>query len=113
MGKRKKVTEKEICDGYRRLAFGEIKDAVKLLYETDEEILRQLPELDLFNVSEIKMPRGGGMEIKFCDRLKALDKLRELAQMGDSSAPLSFYDAIEKGASAVNLMMEERNSGQL
>ena len=31
--------------------------------------------MDLFLVSEIKRPKDGSMEIKFFDRLKALEKL--------------------------------------
>ena len=37
-----------------------------------------LAESDLFNVSEIKRVKGGGVEIKFFDRQKALEKLEEL-----------------------------------
>ena len=48
--------------GLRRLAFGECSDG----------------KMDLFNVSEIKRLKGGGMEIRFFDRLKALEKLYEL-----------------------------------
>ena len=78
MSRRKKISEKEVCDGLRRLAFGEITDAVSLLFEPEEKILQKLNTLDLFNVSEIKRPKGGGMEIKFFDRLKAIDKIREM-----------------------------------
>lgn len=98
MSRRKRVTEKEVCDGLRRLAFGDITDAVTLLFESDENILRMLPELNLFNVSEIKRPRGGGMEIKFFDRLKAVEKLRELIDSDADTSPASFYAALEQGA---------------
>lgn len=101
MSRRKKITQKEVSDGLRRLAFGEITDAVTLLYESEENIISKLPQLDLFNVSEIKRPKGGGMEIKFFDRLKAIDKLRELADMQEGSKKMSFYDALEKSASFV------------
>lgn len=98
MSRRKKVTEKEVCDGLRRLAFGDITDAVTLLFESDENILNTLPQLNLFNVSEIKRPKGGGMEIKFFDRLKAVEKLRELIDSDEDKSPASFYTALEKGA---------------
>ena len=93
MPRRRKITQKEVCEGLRRLAFGEIKDAVALLFESDENILASLDSLDLFNVSEIKRPKGGGMEIKFFDRLKALEKLREVV-----SSPASFYEALERSS---------------
>lgn len=99
MARRKKITQKDVCDGLGRLAFGEIQDAVTLLFENEENILNVLPELDLFNVSEIKRAKGGGMEIKFFDRLKALEKLREIADDRSSkSAENSFYNALERSA---------------
>ena len=38
-----------------------------------------ISKLDLFNVSEIKRVKGGGVEVKLFDRLKALEKLFELS----------------------------------
>lgn len=97
MGRKKKTVQEEIRDGLRRLAFGEIQDAVRLLFEQESEILEKLPEYNLFNISEIKRPRGGGMEIKFFDRIKALEKLGEAE--GDSHfEPLGFYRALEESA---------------
>lgn len=76
MGRRKKKSiRQEYTEGLRHLAFGEIQDAVRLLYAPEEQILPALGEMDFFNISEIKRPKGGGMEIKFFDRLKALEKL--------------------------------------
>ena len=69
------ATRAEALCGYRRIAFGNISDAVKLILESDGDRL-DAEKLDLFNVAEIKKPRGGGMEIKFFDRLKALEKNR-------------------------------------
>ena len=45
MSRRKKISEKEVCDGLRRLAFGEITDAVSLLFEPEEEIIEKLDAL--------------------------------------------------------------------
>ena len=100
MSRRKKISEKEVCDGLRRLAFGEITDAVSLLFEPEEKILQKLNTLDLFNVSEIKRPKGGGMEIKFFDRLKAIDKIREMVNEQTDKSPTSFYEALEKSTQA-------------
>ena len=107
ISRRKKVTQKEVCEGLRRLAFGEITDAVSLLFESDESILSSLPRLDLFNVSEIKRQKGGGMEIKFFDRIKALEKLREMAQAESNSTAGSFYEALEKGALGARSVLSE------
>lgn len=104
MGRRRK-SKNEVSEGLRRLAFGEIHDAILLLFADDTEILERLPQLDLFNVSEIKRPRGGGMEIKFFDRIKALEKLGDASNI--SSEPLSFYRALEEGAKNVRSAFEE------
>ncbi len=97
MGRKKKTAEEEIREGLKRLAFGEIQDAVRLLYADEGEILEMLPQLNLYNISEIKRPKGGGMEIKFFDRIRALEKLRELDSCKPTE-PLGFYKALEEGA---------------
>lgn len=98
MPRRKKITQREVSEGLRRLAFGEITDAVSLLFESEDVIIDRLPQLNLFNVSEIKRVKGGGMEIKFFDRLKALEKLGQAVNADSSASALSFYSALEKSA---------------
>ncbi len=98
MARRKKITQKEVAEGYRRLAFGDVQSAIKLLFESDEAVLTSLDSYDLFNVSEVKKAKGGVMEIKFFDRLKALEKLNELALAGEQKAAGSFLEALEKSA---------------
>ena len=57
-------------------------------------------KLDLFSVSEIKMPKSGGIELKFYDRIKALEALGSLNRgTEDDSAP--FIEAIVKGSAAL------------
>lgn len=107
MSRRKKITQKDVVEGLRRLAFGEIQDAVTLLFESEEKILSVLPDLDLFNVSEIKRPKGGGMEIKFFDRLKALEKLGDAVGNDNKQTAVSFYEALEKSAKASNQSSED------
>ena len=97
MGRKKKTAEEEIREGLKRLAFGEIQDAVRLLFADEAEILETLPQLNLYNISEIKRPKGGGMEIKFFDRIRALEKLKELDSRTPTE-PLGFYKALEEGA---------------
>lgn len=101
MSGRKKVTQKKVIDGLSRLAFGDIQDSVKLLFESEENILASLPTLDLFNISEIKRQKGGGMEIKFFDRIKAMEKLRDFINDAEGKTAVSFYDALEKSASSL------------
>ena len=64
--------------GLRRLAFGECSDAVTLAFADELPPPETIRKMNLFNVSEIKRLKGGGMEIRFFDRLKALEKLYEL-----------------------------------
>ncbi len=73
----------EAAAGFRRLAFGSVSDAVRLLDGEREN----LEEMDLFSVSDIKIPKGGGMEIKFYDRQKALES---------TGSAVPFYKALEK-----------------
>ena len=103
----KRQTSAELARvGYQRLAFGSISHAVSLLY-MDNPTEQQLDKMDLFCISEIRRPKDGSMEIKFFDRLKALEKL----QSGDSeeAGVAPFYDAIARGAGA--LSADEVQSG--
>lgn len=81
--------------GYQRLAFGSVSDAVRLVCA---ERLDELPldDMDLFLISEIKKPKDGSMEIKFFDRLKALEKLGSVEN--DSSDSMGIFDAINRSA---------------
>ena len=67
-----------VVSGLRRLAFGSCKDAVILAFSQELPPSEVIGGLDLFNVSEIKRDKGGGVEVKLFDRLKALEKLYEL-----------------------------------
>lgn len=86
--------------GYERLAFGSIADCVQLLY-MDKPTLQDLEGMDLFMISEIKRPKDGAMEIKFFDRIKALEKLSE-AQQNSQENSLPFYKALENSAEIFN-----------
>ena len=97
MAKKKMSLEEQIEKGLTDLAFGSCCDAVKLLFMTEEETMQKLPKLKLINVSEIKRPKGGGMEIKFFDRIKAFEKLIERDGEKQENG-LSFYEALEKSA---------------
>ena len=89
----------EVKAGLRRLAFEGIADAVRLLFMDEAPDALTLEGMSLFGVSEIKRPKGGGMEIKFFDRIKAFEQLCELCEdaSGQDDAK-SFYEALEKSA---------------
>ena len=94
----------EAAGGLRRIAFGSVSDAVRLLMTGGEGL--DLDRLDLFCVSEIKLPKGGGMEIRFFDRIKALEALARLAEPEQSSLS-PFVQAIQKGADRLAVLAEE------
>lgn len=100
-----KQKKQDVAAGYYRLAFGCVADAVKLIF-CDEISDEELERADLFSVSEIKRQKGGGIEVKFFDRLKALEKLEGLCLSDSNASVKAFYSAIEKGADALR---EEEN----
>ncbi len=105
--KEKQATTSEVCAGLRRLAFGSGNDAVKLLYRFDEMEDEQIDSLDLFNVSDIKKPKSGGIEIKFFDRQKALEKLFLICCEQNEDEVMPFYEALEKSAKALSITEKE------
>ena len=95
----KKASCSTVEDALERLINGRINDAV-ILAETSQEELTEadIRKLDLYNVSEFKIGKGI-CEIKFADRLKAIEKLNEI-RTGKAVDDLaqSFFDAIGKAA---------------
>ena len=88
----------DVSDGLRRIAFGSVADAVKLALNADE--IGDVENLDLFSVQEIKFAKNGGIEIKFYDRIKALEALASMPDgSGDDTTP--FIEAIVKGSEAI------------
>ncbi len=94
-------TSEEVSAGLHRIAFASSADAVKLLLCDDYSNL-EIEALDLFNVAEIKKPKGGGLEIKFFDRIKALEKLGELSVNTQDNNTIPFYEALEKSAASLS-----------
>lgn len=101
---KKKSLIYKACIGYERLAFGDISDAIRLLCagKIDE---KTLSSMDLFNIAEIKCPKEGAMEIKFFDRIRALEKL-EQSDMKTKNDINPFYYAIEKGVKNIGIEKE-------
>lgn len=93
----KNAGNEEIICGLKRLAFGSVADCLKLILSNETENF-DIEKMDFFNIAEIKKPKGGGIEIKFFDRLKALDKLSEICENADDDSSMPFYEAIKKSA---------------
>ncbi len=83
---RKKNDTELVTEGLRKLAFGDVNDAVRLAFCDEMPSAETLAGMNLFNVSEIKRDKGGGVEVRFFDRLKALEKLYEYANSGQNGA---------------------------
>lgn len=100
LDKQRRATDNDVALGFARLAFGCVSDAITLIFK-DEVSESDIEKMDLFNVAEIKRKKGGDIEIKFFDRLKALQSLTDItAQSGDKES--SIYSAIQKGALALS-----------
>ncbi len=89
--------------GLERAAFGDAADAVRLTTMDDETIQREAGKMELFSIAELKRPRGGGLEIKFLDRIKALEALGRLCGPANAAGPddAGFYTALAESARAL------------
>ncbi len=80
--------------GLRRLAFGR-NNSVAALAFAETVTPEMIEQADLYGVSELKVGKGGVVEIKFFDRLKALDLLAEAENAeGSSNAAEELLGAI-------------------
>lgn len=86
-----------VVSGLKRLAFGSCADAVYLVFADELPPAEVISRLDLFNVSEIKRVKGGGVEVKLFDRQKALEKLFEFENaFSDRGSAASLIDALTR-----------------
>lgn len=86
-----------------RIINGRINDAVILAKSCGEELTEaDVRKLDLYNVSELKFSKGV-CEIKFADRIKAIEKLNEIrtGRAADNAAQ-SFLEAISEAGEKVS-----------
>lgn len=91
-----KVKLREVEAGLRRLAFGDLSDVIRLI--TAEKVSDLEPEkMDLLLISELKYSKNG-VEVKLFDRMKAMLKLAELAEIAAESGEEGFFEALERSA---------------
>lgn len=82
--------------GLRRIAFGRNNDAAALAF-AETVTPEMIANADLFGVQEIKCGKGV-VEIKFFDRCKALEALREAeSEMSHADTAESFLNAVFGG----------------
>ena len=105
--KKRKKPDETAEEGIRRLAFGDIRDAVRLLYTTSDDI-EILDSLDLYTVSELKRGKDGQLEMKFYDRLKALQYLMEAENGREHEESRPLYEALKESA----LLLSEKYRGK-
>ena len=87
-------SREEVLQKIEGLAAGRVNDAIRLAFLKDGE-LEELAKLDLSVVTEFKRSSNGTVEIKFVDRLAALQWLLE--QVGENPKAERLYEALEKG----------------
>lgn len=69
-----------ILEALERIALSRPNDAVALALEPRGQ---DVPELDLWGVSEFKVSGNGGVEVKFADRVKAVSLLLDRLNGGE------------------------------
>ena len=89
-----RMKREHILKEVRRLAKGRVNDAVRLAFLSELD-LDESGKLELSGVKEFKRSSNGTVELKFVDRLEALQWL--LAQTEDPKGE-RLYEAIENGA---------------
>ena len=85
----------EVIEQIEALAASRINDAVRLAFLTEEE-MGLLARLALSAVTELKRNSNGTVELKFLDRLAALQWLLERAAEDPQAEKL--YEALRDGA---------------
>lgn len=82
-----------ILNQIRRLAGSRANDAIQLAFIEERE-LEKVEELDLSALTEFKRNSNGTVEMKFLDRVAALEWLAERC---DDPRAARLYEALEKG----------------
>lgn len=91
-------SRKAVLRQIRKLAESRVNDAVRLAFLSEEE-LGELAKLDLSAVAEFKRSSNGTVEVKFIDRLAALQWLMDRAEEDPKAKRL--YEALEGAAGQV------------
>lgn len=75
---KKPLDREQLLEQMRALACAKVNDAVKLAYLPEEE-RETIGKLDLSALIEFRRSGAGTVELKFADRMKALERLLELS----------------------------------
>ena len=75
---KKPLDREQLLEQMRALACAKVNDAVKLAYLPEEE-REAIGKLDLSALIEFRRSGAGTVELKFADRMKALERLLEMS----------------------------------
>lgn len=75
---KKPLDREQLLEQMRALACAKVNDAVKLAYLPEEE-REAIGKLDLSALIEFRRSGAGTVDLKFADRMKALERLLELS----------------------------------
>lgn len=74
----RRLEREALLEQMGRLAYARVNDAVKLAYLPEEE-REAIGRLELSALTEFRRSGAGTVELKFTDRMKALERLLELS----------------------------------
>ena len=107
MPRKKKISVQQIRQdalmGLQKIAFGDSNDAVQLLFVEETPTESEIRDLDLCAVSKMKRIKGGGVEVEFVDRMKAMEALiryADLAEQDDRTDNL--LEALQQSTQTLN-----------
>ena len=97
MVKREKIvlSREALLEQMGRLAFARVNDAVKLAFLPEEE-RDVIGRLDLSALTEFRRSGAGTVEMKFTDRMRALERLLELSGPGGEERLEQFLRSMEE-----------------
>lgn len=74
-----------------------IRGLERLAFSSPENILdtEKICPSDLFCISELKRTQNGAIEVKFYDRIKALQALYEIGKLQDENMSVPFFEALK------------------
>lgn len=91
---KKPLDREQLLEQMRTLACAKVNDAVKLAYLPEEE-REAIGKLDLSALIEFRRSGAGTVELKFADRMKALERLLELSGPSSEEQLDSLFQRME------------------
>ncbi len=93
---KKEIGRGDVIEALAKLAFGRVNRGVELTY-LEKATPQRIRQMDLSAVAEFKRGSNGTVEVKFIDRVKALEALYEmLGSGGDEDETEAFFRALEE-----------------